>query len=64
MKEKEETAVETPTLELPEISTKKKISKAFKIQKLKEEVIELRLLYKVIKSQNQAMKRTSDEVRH
>jgi hypothetical protein len=38
MKEKEETAVEAPTLELPETSTKKNISKASKIQKLKEEV--------------------------
>jgi hypothetical protein len=63
MKEKEETAVEAPALELPETSTKKKISKASKIQKLKEEVTELRLLDRVIKSQNQAMKRTSDEVR-
>jgi hypothetical protein len=63
MEEREETEVEAPALEVPETSTKKKISKASKIQKLKEEVTELKLLERVIKSQNQAMKRTSDEVR-
>jgi hypothetical protein len=63
MEEREETEVEAPAFEVPETSTKKKISKASKIQKLKEEVTELRLLERVIKSQNQAMKRTSDEVR-
>jgi hypothetical protein len=63
MEEREETEVEAPSFEVPETSTKKNISKASKIQKMKEEVTELRLLERVIKSQNQAMKRTSDEVR-
>jgi hypothetical protein len=63
MEEREETEVEAPTFEVPETSTQKKISKSSKIQKLKEEVTELKLLESVIKSQNQAMKRTSDEVR-
>ena len=63
MEEREETEVEAPALEVPETSTKKKISKASKIQKLKEEVTELKLLERVIKFQNQAMKRRSNEVR-
>jgi hypothetical protein len=63
MEEREETEVEAPAFEVPETSTKKKISKKSKIQKMKEEVTELRLLERFIKSRNQAMKRTSDEVR-
>jgi hypothetical protein len=50
MEEREETKVEALAFEVPETSTKKKISKASKIQKLKEEVTELKLLERVIKS--------------
>jgi len=63
MEENEETKVESPTFEVPQTSTKKKISKASKIHKLKEEVTELKLLERVTKSQNQAMRRKSNEVR-
>ena len=63
MEEREEIEDEAPTFEVPEKSTKNKISKTSNIHKLKEEVIEIRLLERVIKSQNQVMKRTSDEVR-
>jgi hypothetical protein len=63
MEEREETEVESPALEVPPTSTNNKINKESKIQKLEEEVTNLKLLERVIKLQNQAMKRTSEEVR-
>jgi hypothetical protein len=62
MDEREETEVEAPDLEIPETSTSK-VNKSLKIKKLKEEILELKLLERVIKSQNQTIKNTSDEVR-
>jgi hypothetical protein len=55
MEEREEDAVEVPALELPETSTSKhnKVNKSLKmIEKIKEEISEMKLLERVIKSQN------------
>jgi hypothetical protein len=54
MEEREEATVEVLALELPETSTRKhnKVSKSSKIEKLKEEISEMKLLERVIKSQN------------
>jgi hypothetical protein len=54
---------EAPDLEIPETSTRKRVSKSSKIKRLKGQVKELEVLERVVKSHNQALKRTSDEVR-
>jgi hypothetical protein len=54
---------EVPDLEIPEASTSKAKKSASKIEKLKEEISEMKLLERVIKSQNQTISNTSDEVR-
>jgi hypothetical protein len=56
---------EFPDLEIPETSTSRhsKVSKPSKIEKLQEEIAEMKLLERVIKSQNQTISNTSDEVR-
>jgi hypothetical protein len=55
MEESEEVVVEVPALELPETSTSKhsKVNKSSKmIENIKEEISEMKLLERVIKSQN------------
>jgi hypothetical protein len=53
-----------PDLEIPEASTSKaKKSASRKIKNLEKEVMELRLLERVVKSQNETIKQTSSEVR-
>jgi hypothetical protein len=56
---------EFPDLEIPETSTNRhnKVSKPSKIEKLQEEISEMKMLERVIKSQNQTISNTSDEVR-
>jgi hypothetical protein len=56
---------EFPDLEIPEtsISRHNKVSKPSKIEKLQEEIEEMKLLERVIKSQNQTISNTSNEVR-
>jgi hypothetical protein len=56
---------EFPDLEIPETSTSKhsKVSKPSKIEKLQEEISEMKMLERVIKSQNQTIRNTSDAVR-
>jgi hypothetical protein len=62
MDERKETEVEALDLELPETSSSE-INKSLKIKKLKEDILDLKFLERVIKSQNQTIKNTSDEVR-
>jgi hypothetical protein len=62
MDEKEEAEVEAPDLEIPATSTSK-ISKSSKIENLKEEILDLKLLERVIESQNQTIMNTSIKVR-
>jgi hypothetical protein len=54
---------EVPDLEIPEASTSKAKKSTSKIENLKEEISEMKLLERVIKSQNQTISNTSDEVR-
>jgi hypothetical protein len=56
---------EVPDLEIPETSTSRhsKVSKPSKVEKLQEEILEMKMLERVIKSQNQTISNTSDEVR-
>jgi hypothetical protein len=55
---------EAQDLEVPEASTRKHSKSASKkIKNLEEEVMELKLLEKVVKSQNETITRTSSEVR-
>jgi hypothetical protein len=57
--------LEFPDLEIPETSTSRhnKVSKPLKIEKIQEEILEMKMLERVIKSQNQTISNTSDEVR-
>jgi hypothetical protein len=54
-----------PDLEIPETSSSRhnKDNKPSKIEKLQEEILEMKMLERVIKSQNQTIRNTLDEVR-
>jgi hypothetical protein len=56
---------EFPDLEIPETSTSRhnKVSKPSKIEKIQEEIAEMNLLERVIRSKNHTIRNTSDEVR-
>jgi hypothetical protein len=56
---------EVPDLEIPETFTSRhsKVSKSSKIEKLQEDISEMKLLERVIKSHNQNISNTLDEVR-
>jgi hypothetical protein len=56
---------EVPDLEIPETSTSRhsKVSKPSKVEELQEEILEMKILERVIKSQNQTIINTSYELR-
>jgi len=56
---------EAQDVEVPETSTRKhnKVNKSSKIENLKEEISEMKLLERIIKTQNQTIRNTLDEVR-
>jgi hypothetical protein len=56
---------EVPDLDIPETFTSRhsKVSKSSKIEKLQEEISEMKLLERVIKSKNQTIRNTLDELR-
>ena len=58
-------SLEVPDLEIPKTFTSRhnKVNKSSKIEKLQEEISEMKLLERVIKSKNYTISNTSDEVR-
>jgi hypothetical protein len=54
--------METPEKGIPETSSKKKVSKKPKVQKLKEELAELKVLERHLKTENETLRKSSLKV--